>query len=153
SVKLFCGCSTGTIDTLRFMKELNPGHSLFTLNARTLSLFAVASTLLAGAGNSAWAQLPTNFPPSTVVTNYPAAVADGYIFEGVSSAPAGVGYYAMILTNDGTPIWYNQLTNSCYDFKVLPNGYLHYAQQIKALSYTGGGDVMHQILDESFNPV
>ncbi len=64
----------------------------------------------------------------------------------------GVGYYAMVLTNDGSPVWYQKLTNACWDFKVLPNGYLHYAQQIHALTYTGGGDVVHQILDENFQP-
>ncbi len=102
---------------------------------------------------SAKAQLPANFPTLTVVTNYPSAVADGYIFQGVNLPVTNVGYYAMILTNDGTPIWYQELTNACWDFKVLPNGYLHYAQQLKALTYTGGGDVVHQILDENHNLV
>src|SRR5690242_3416125 len=111
------------------------------------------TTLMALACVSARAQLPPNFPTLTVTTNFPAAVADGYIFQGVNLAPAGVGYYAMIVTNDGTPIWYKELTNACYDFKVLPNGDLHYAQQIRALTYTGGGDVIHQILDEHYSPV
>lgn len=98
------------------------------------------------------AQLPADFPTLTVTTNYPAAVADGCIFQGVSLPAPGVGYYAMVLTNDGTPVWYQKLTNACWDFKVLPNGYLHYAQQIHALSYTGGGDVVHQILDQNYSP-
>ena len=101
----------------------------------------------------ALAQLPADFPTLTVTTNFPAAVANGYVFQGVNIAPAGIGYYAMVLTNDGTPIWYKELTNACYDFKVLPNGDLHYAQQIRGLTYTGGGDVYHQILDENYSPV
>ena len=112
-------------------------------------LIALAGTiLLILACRSASAQLPANFPTLTVTTNYSSAVGDGYIFQGVNLPVAGVGYYAMIVGNDGLPIWYQELTNACWDFKVLPNGYLHYAQQIRALTYTGGGDVVHQILDE-----
>jgi Arylsulfotransferase (ASST) len=96
------------------------------------------------------AQLPANFPTLTLTTNYPAAVGDGDIFLGVNLPVQGIGYYAMIVSNDGTPVWYQELTNACWDFKVLPNGYLHYAQQLHALSYTGGGDVVHQILDGNY---
>ncbi len=98
------------------------------------------------------AQVPDNFPTLSVTTNYAAAVADGDIFQGVNLPVAGVGYYAMIVGNDGLPVWYRELTNACWDFKVLPNGYLHYAQQIRALTYTGGGDVLHEILDENGYP-
>ena len=98
------------------------------------------------------AQLPGNFPTLSVTTNYSAAVADGDIFQGVNLPVAGIGYYAMIVGNDGLPVWYRELTNACWDFKVLPNGYLHYAQQTRALTYTGGGDVVHEILDENGYP-
>ncbi len=104
-------------------------------------------------GIAATAQLPPNFPTLTVTTNYAPAVAPGYIFQGVNLPTPGIGYYAMVLGNDGVPVWYNELTNACWDFKVLPNGFLHYAQQIHALTYTGGGDVVHQILDDTYNPV
>ena len=33
---------------------------------------------------------------------------------------------------------------------MLPNGYLHYAQQYQALTWGGGGYVTHEILDENF---
>ncbi|HTL57025.1 MAG TPA: aryl-sulfate sulfotransferase [Candidatus Limnocylindrales bacterium] len=116
--------------------------------------FSALLTLCAAFGiTTLQAQLPANFPTVTVLTNYAPAVANGYIFQGNNFGATNVGYYAMILTNDGTPIWYKELTNACYDFKVLPNGYLHYAQQIKALTYTGGGHVIHDILDDSYNPV
>src|SRR5258708_38548094 len=96
------------------------------------------------------AQLPPDFPTLTVTTNYPAGVGDGLIFMGVNLPSKGAGYYAMIITNDGTPVWFQSLTNACWDFKVLPNGFLHYGQQTRPLSYTGGGDVVHQILDDNF---
>jgi len=116
---------------------------------RNLTAFVVG-ILIALACPNAGAQLPADFPTLSVTTNYPAAVGAGYIFQGVNLATAGVGYYAMILANDGTPVWYQQLTNACWDFKVLPDGHLHYAQQLRALTYTGGGDVVHQILDENY---
>src|SRR5215469_5770480 len=81
-----------------------------------------ATALLALTCVSARAQLPADFPTLTVTTNFPAAVAPGYVFQGVNLAPPGIGYYAMIVTNDGTPVWYQEMTNACYDFKVLPNG-------------------------------
>jgi hypothetical protein len=112
------------------------------------SLFAVFVSF----GLTSQAQLPADFPTLTVTTNYSPAVSDGLMFLGVNLATKGVGYYAMIVTNDGTPVWYKSLTNACWDFKVLPNGYLHYAQQLKALTYTGGGDVVHEILDDNFYP-
>ena len=34
-------------------------------------------------------------------------IADGYIFLTVSKDATGVGYYVMILENDGTVVWYN----------------------------------------------
>jgi arylsulfotransferase ASST/Ser-Thr-rich glycosyl-phosphatidyl-inositol-anchored membrane family protein len=104
-------------------------------------------------GLTASAQLPTNFPTLTVITNYAPAVADGYVFQAVGLPSPGAGYYAMIITNDGSPIWYKELTSGCWDFKVLPNGYLHYGQTLKPLTYTGGADVFHQILDDNYNPV
>src|SRR5579859_7907369 len=120
------------------------------MNCRGLSL---GMALISPACFSTLAQLPADFPTSTVTTNFASALGKGYIFQGVNLAPLGVGYYAMILANDGLPIWYQQLTNACYDFKVLPNGDLHYGQQIHALTYTGGGVVVHQILDEHYAPV
>lgn len=116
------------------------------LTALVAASFALGQT-------TAQAQLPANFPTVTVTTNYAPAVAAGYIFEGNNIAPTNVGFYAAIYGNDGAPTWYRELTNSCWDFKVLPNGYLHYAQQLKALPYTGGGDVTHQILDENYQDV
>jgi len=117
-----------------------------------LSIKTLVATMLIIAGVKATAQLPADFPALTVTTNAP-GVANGYIFLTDSYKAAKYGYYVMMLTNDGTVFWYKSLTNAAFDFKELPNGYLHYAQQYQALSWGGGGYVTHEILDENFNPV
>jgi len=120
-------------------------------NKKNITCWSTLAGLLFAICNIAQAQLPANFPSLTVTTNYPPGVSDGYVFLANNLTPTNVGYYVMIVTNDGTPIWYRELTNAGWDLKVLPNGYLHYAQQIRALTYTGGGDVTHEILDENYN--
>jgi hypothetical protein len=104
------------------------------------------------ASNYANAQLPPDFPGLTVTTCNTNAVGDGYIFLEVTDNSTNGGYYVMMLKNDGTPFWYQSVTNYTYDFKPLPNGYLHYADIYHTHSWTGGGDCTHQILDESYNP-
>jgi Developmentally Regulated MAPK Interacting Protein./Arylsulfotransferase (ASST). len=123
------------------------------MNIKSILSAALLVGTVIGLTNRVEAQIPTNFPTVTVTTNYAAGTANGYIFLANNIAPTNIGYYVMMLTNDGSPTWYKALTNSGYDFKVLPNGYLHYAQQIKALSYTGGGDVTHEVMDENHNTV
>ena len=118
-----------------------------------LCIRALVASMLVLAGVNAGAQLPANFPTLAVTTNDAADVANGYIFLTDSYKSSNYGYYVMMVTNDGTPIWYKPLTNAAFDFKELPNGYLHYAQQYQAISWTGGGYVAHEILDENFNPV
>ena len=97
------------------------------------------------------AQLPADFPAFTVTTYNTNAVGDGYIFLTVTETSTNVGYYAMILKNDGTPVWYQHTPDVAIDLKVLPDGYLHYGQFYHTLSWTGGGDVYHQILDNGYN--
>ncbi len=111
------------------------------------------SALLGVACPSANAQVPTNFPVITVTTCDTNAVADGYVFLAVASDLTNVGYYVMILRNDGTPVWYSEVAEEkeIYDFKVLPNGCLHYAPYIEAHSFAGGGDVIHTVMDDSYN--
>ncbi|HEV2209699.1 MAG TPA: arylsulfotransferase family protein [Verrucomicrobiae bacterium] len=121
--------------------------------SRTIALCAIAIGLPAVSSNKAFAQLPTNFPALTVITNDAPDVANGYIFLTDSYKAASYGYYVMMLNNDGTPFWYKPLTNAAFDFNELPNGYLHYAQQYSALTWSGGGYVTHEILDENFNDV
>ncbi len=98
------------------------------------------------------AQVPANFPGFTVTTYNSNAVAPGSIFLSVTDPGTNGAFYMMILTNNGTPLWYQAATNEIYDFKPLPDGELHYGQLFHTYSYTGGGDVIHQLLDENQNP-
>jgi hypothetical protein len=99
------------------------------------------------------AALPPDFPGITVTALDTNAVAPGSIFLEVTDASTNTGHYVMMLDNTGTPVWYQNVTNSVYDFKVLPNGYLHYGNVFHNHSWTDGGDSAHQILDDSYNPV
>jgi hypothetical protein len=96
--------------------------------------------------------LPANFPGFTVTTYNSNAVAPGSIFLSVTDPSTNGALYMMILTNDATPLWYQATTNGIWDFKPLPDGELHYGELFHTYSYTGGGDVIHQLLDENQNP-
>jgi hypothetical protein len=97
------------------------------------------------------ADLPPNFPGATVTTYQPDRVGAGYVFLAVATETEGIGTYLMILRNDGTPVWYREVdTQEIYDFKVEENGMLSYAPFIEAHNYTGGGDVTHDLLNESY---
>ena len=98
------------------------------------------------------AQVPTNFPGFTVTAYNSNAVAPGSIFMSVTDPGTNGAFYMMILTNDGTPLWYQAATNEIYDFKPLPDGELHYGELFHTYSYTGGGDVFHDLLDDNYNP-
>jgi hypothetical protein len=88
--------------------------------------------------------LPADFPAITTHIYDANAIGEGYVFLAVADSVEGVGRYLMILKNDGTPVWYREVdTEEIYDFKVLPNGLLHYSPFIVPHSYAGGGDVIH----------
>jgi hypothetical protein len=90
------------------------------------------------------AQLPPGFPGVTVTTYQTNAVSGGYIF-------LNGGTYVMILKNDGTPVWYtNAPPLQGMDVKLLPNGFLHYAQLFDFTS-TASTQVHHRILDNNYN--
>jgi hypothetical protein len=125
----------------------------FIATSQKAALCAIAIGLMFAGPKSATAQTPSDFPPVVVTTNAASNVANGYIFLTDSYTPTNFGYYVMMFTNDGTAFWYKHLTNAAFDFKVLPNGYLHYAQQYHALTWGGGGYATHEILDENFNGV
>jgi hypothetical protein len=109
------------------------------------------------AGDFMLQEPPVNFPAITTHIYDEAALGNGYIFLAVAAdktTTGGVGYYLMILDNDGTPVKYKELTDDyAYDFKVQPNGLMTYAQFIEHHSYTGGGDVIHMVMDTSFTDV
>ncbi|RQW01645.1 MAG: T9SS C-terminal target domain-containing protein, partial [Calditrichaeota bacterium] len=77
-----------------------------------------------------------------------------YIYMAVAAEVPGIGYYLMILNNDGTPLFSRELLSDyAYDFKVQPNGLMSYAQFLEHHSYTGGGDVIHMVMDNSFTVI
>ncbi|HWD17813.1 MAG TPA: aryl-sulfate sulfotransferase [Verrucomicrobiae bacterium] len=119
---------------------------------KTTSLLFTGILSLAGlAPHGAQAALPADFPGMTVTTYDSNAVAPGNVFITVTETSSAVGYYSMILQNDGTPIWYQKGSLPQADLKVLADGDIHNSQYYHNLSWTGGGDVYHQIMDENFN--
>jgi hypothetical protein len=99
------------------------------------------------------AQLPPDFPGITVSNYMPSTVSPGYVFLAVASELPDVGYYLMMVNNDGDVVWHKKANDDeIYDFKMLPDGSLHYAAFIEPHSWTGGGDVAHEILDPAYNP-
>ena len=108
---------------------------LFNLNRTGLAF--LSSLALLASRHFAPAQLPPDFPAITTHTYDTNALGAGYVF--IASMPLnkgnlGLPYYLLILKNDGSPhaykkVWY-QVPGDFYenDFKVLPNGLLHYSQ-------------------------
>src|SRR5262245_28778151 len=122
------------------------------LKMAKLSLLRMAVAALIGlVAANVKAQLPPDFPALTVTTYDTNAVGAGYIFLEVTTASTNTGHYVMILQNDGTPVSYLDVTNAAYDFKLLPDGRLHYASLEHPHTWTDGGDGTHQILDSGFN--
>ena len=96
--------------------------------------------------------LPSDFP--SITTEVLGETAPGYVFLTVSRDIPNVGYYIMMLNNDGTPFYYKELPDDyAYDFKMQPNGKYSYAQFLHHHTYTGGGDVIHMVMDNSFTVV
>ncbi len=87
--------------------------------------------------------LPANFP--IISTSVYGETAAGKVFITVSNNVENIGYYIMILNNDGTPYYYKEVpySSSC-DFKRLANGYYSYGQVIE------GGFGVTQILNMEF---
>jgi hypothetical protein len=101
-------------------------------------------------------QVPTNFPAISISTYVTNQVSPGYLFVGTWTQTPGVGSFLMILNNDGTPVEgdkYLELAEVGGDFKVQPNGLISYAQAVGNLSYTGGWDVEHNIVDDTLTNV
>jgi hypothetical protein len=107
------------------------------------------------------AQVPTNFTGVTTSIYNSNSLAPGYIFIASCGNPGAHGpFFLQMMNNDGSPYAFNQAGNITpgddfypYDFKVLANGLLLNAQYTTFFSYTDGGNVSDQILDENFNPV
>lgn len=116
----------------------------------TLPFFVLIFTLFISI--QAYTQLPDNFPGLTIEDHGGADV--GNIFLSVSADVDGIGYYVFMLDNDGTVADYIELEEDySYDFKMQPNGLLSYAQFIDHHTYTGGGNVVHKVMDQEMNEV
>ena len=118
-------------------------------------LYIISILLWIASGTSTQgADLPANFPSITTYIYDSNAIGEGYIYLAVASEVEGVGFYLMILENDGTPVWYKELTDDySYDFKMQPNGLLTYAQLLHHHPYSGGGDAVHMVMDKEFNEI
>jgi len=118
-------------------------------------IFLLSIFLLIALGASAnGAKLPANFPAITTHIYDSNAIGEGYVYLAVAAQVEGVGYYLMILENNGTPVWYKELPDDyAYDFKLQPNGLPAYAQLLNHHSYAGGGDAVHIVMDKEFNDI
>jgi len=96
-------------------------------------------------------ELPADFP--TLHTMKTGETGKGYTFLSVSTDVEGIGYYVMMVDDDGVPVRYRKLAKDdySYDFKVQPNGLTSYAQFLSHHSYTGGGNCIHMLMDEEMN--
>jgi hypothetical protein len=95
--------------------------------------------------------LPVNFPIITTHIYDSNAIGEGYIYLTVASQVKGIGFYLMIVDNDGIPVWYKELPDDyAYDFKLQPSGLPTYAQLLNHHSYADGGDALHIVMDKDF---
>ena len=108
-------------------------------------IWIMVALLLAITGMHVSAQLPPNFPGLTVTACVTNSIAPGSVFLSVTDPGTNGAFYMMILTDNGNPLWYQTATNEIWDFKPLPDGELHYGDLFHTYSYTGGGDVFHQL--------
>ena len=142
------GITSGNVRT-----DANQGKKM----KKTTALFGALAVLAGIMCCPANAQVPANFPGITVSNYNPSGVADGKIFLAVGSDTPDIGYYLMILENDGSVVdgskYKELLEDYSYDFKVQANGLLSYAQFIHHHPYTGGGDARHKIVDSDLNAV
>lgn len=118
---------------------------------RMVVALSVSLVILGGVGTErADAALPADFPAITTNVYDADAIGAGYVHLAVASEVEGVGFYLMIVDNDGTVVWDKELPDGAYDFKMQPNGLLSYAQLLAHHSYTDGGDAVHMVMDEDF---
>lgn len=111
----------------------------------------VTQTYTPKAKISSITSLPSDFPGIVIdSSNNP---SDGKLFlTNFSLTPnASIGNYLMILNNDGSPVKYKKLSQSAFDFKVLPNGELSYSDVI--VNDGAYGQVRWIVMDTSLTPV
>ncbi len=65
-------------------------------------------------------KLPDELPRVAVVTSQ--SPAAGFIMLGFSTSEAANKYYALIIDNDGIPVWYREFPSAVVDFQKQTNG-------------------------------
>lgn len=71
--------------------------------------------------------LPADFPALTILPHPEAGQpSSGWYLMGSAILPAGVGGFAMILDNNGTPVWYQRATTGVFDVKYLDTNTVAY---------------------------
>jgi Arylsulfotransferase (ASST) len=64
--------------------------------------------------------IPADMPKFTVTANDP---APGYVMFGITAGDTSLGgFYAVIVDNAGTPVWYRKFRTQVTDFQKQPNG-------------------------------
>jgi hypothetical protein len=128
----------------------------------TGAMYVAVLSLVLGSAWAGDANLPADFPKITTTIYDANALGEGTLFLAAmpgDKSMKNLPYYLLMLNNDGTPRAYKKVyykvPGDYYenDFKVLPNGLLHYSQFFGWYSYAGGGVVVHVILDEDLNEV
>lgn len=93
--------------------------------------------------------IPADFPKIVVKNNI--NPSPGYLFITTSAKVSGVGYYAMMIKDDGKPYWFKKFDNHFpADFKMQSNGMISYADMLNDYYYAGGGEAVHKLLDSSY---
>jgi hypothetical protein len=126
-----------------------------------LKLSLIALLAAAGLGQNLSHGQPANFTGVSTTIYDASSVAPGYVFVASCGNPGDHGpFFLQIMNNDGTVHAYKTAGYITpgdnyypHDFKVLPNGLLLNAQLTGWFSYSDGGTVVDQILDENLNLV
>ena len=95
--------------------------------------------------------LPSDFPPITVDSSNNPASGNIFMTNISLAANPSIGYYLMILNNDGTPAKYKKLSEWGVDFKIQPNGELSYAYVTEVLGTLVEGTYV--VMDTTLTPI
>lgn len=95
--------------------------------------------------------LPEDFPQLTVDTSNNPSSGKIFLANFPYGANDSLGYYLMIVNNDGTVDRYKKLSQPSFDFKVEPNGDLSYAKVL--VNYTEYAKVRWIILDSTLTQI
>ncbi|MCK9280191.1 MAG: aryl-sulfate sulfotransferase [Melioribacteraceae bacterium] len=96
--------------------------------------------------------VPFDFPQITMNVNENSAF-DGATFLTVSTAAPNIGYYYMIIDNNGNPIFYDKTEEGSENFHLLPNGNTVINEELTLHGWAGGSESNYLILDSNFTHI